>query len=150
MGRGTDWQDEVFSKAPIINNSFTLKGGGKKSTYSGGASLITQDGIVGGSKANFTRYTSRINFNTEFLKKFKFNTGFIYTGTRRKTLPENGIGSVLYNALNMAPTLPVEGDNFGYSRAENLPIEVTNPLAQIESTFNNAKNREQSTISYKK
>ena len=139
LGRGTDWQDEVFSKAPIINNSFTLKGGGEKSTYSGGASLITQDGIVGGSKANFTRYTSRINFSTEFLKKFKFNTGLIYTGTKRKTLPENGIGSVLYNALNMAPTLPVEGDNFGYSRAENLPIEVINPLAQIENTFNNTQ-----------
>jgi len=139
LGQGTDWQDEVFSKAPIINNSFTLKGGGKKSTYSGGASLLTQDGIVGGSKANFTRYTSRVNFDTEFLKKFKFNTGFIYTGTKRKTLPENSIGSVLYNALNMSPTLPVEGNNFGYSRAENLPIEVINPLAQIESTFNNTK-----------
>lgn len=136
LGQGTNWQDEVFSRAPIFNQSFTIKGGTTKSTYSGGASLITQDGIVGGNKANFTRYTSRINFSTEFLNKIKANAGFIYTGTRRKTLAENGIGSVLYNALNMNPTLEVAGNNMGFSRAENLPIEVINPLAQIESTFN--------------
>lgn len=139
LGKGTDWQDEVFSKAPIINQSFTLKGGTKKSTYSGGASVITQDGIVGGSKANFTRYTSRLNFTTEFFEKLKVNTSFLYTGTNRKTLAENGIGSVLYNALNMDPTLGTTGNNMGFSRAENLPIEVINPLAQIESTFNSSK-----------
>lgn len=139
LGRGTDWQDEVFSKAPILNQSFTLKGGTKKSTYSGGASLITQDGIVGGSKANFTRYTSRVNYGTEFFDKIKVNASLLYTGTIRKTLAENGIGSVLYNALNMNPTLGVSGNNMGFSRAENLPIEVINPLAQIAGTFNNSK-----------
>ncbi len=139
LGKGTDWQSEVFTKAPILNQSFTLKGGTKKSTYSGGASVITQDGIVGGSKANFTRYTSRLNFDTEFFEKLKVNTSFIYTGTTRRTLAENGIGSVLYNALNMNPALGVSGNNMGFSRAENLPIEVINPLAQIATTFNRTK-----------
>lgn len=139
LGQGTNWQDEVFSKAPIVSTSLTLRGGSEKSTYSGGASLLTQDGIVGGDKANFTRYTVRGNFNTEFFDKVKFKSSLIYTGTQRKTLAENGIGSVLYNALNMNPTLPTTGDNNGFSRAENLPIEVINPLAQIESTFNDTK-----------
>jgi TonB-linked SusC/RagA family outer membrane protein len=139
LGIGTNWQNKVFSKAPIISSNVTLKGGTKKSTYSGGASVLTQDGIVGGDKANFTRYTTRLNFNTEFLEKFKFKSSLIYTGTKRKTLQENGIGSVLYNALNMDPTLGLRGTNNGFSRAENLPIEVINPLAQIASTFNNNK-----------
>ncbi|NND63156.1 MAG: TonB-dependent receptor [Flavobacteriaceae bacterium] len=136
LGTGTNWQDEVFSKAPIISNNFTIRGGTEKSTYSGGASILTQDGIVGGDKANFTRYTARLNYNTELLEKIRFKSSLIYTGTKRKTLQENGIGSVLYNALNMDPTLPTTGNNMGFSRAENLPIEVINPLAQIESTFN--------------
>lgn len=139
LGIGTNWQNRVFSKAPIVSSNLTLKGGTKKSTYSAGASILTQDGIVGGSKANFTRYTTRLNFNTEFLDKFKFKSSLIYTGTKRKTLQENGIGSVLYNALNMDPTLGVSGTNNGFSRAENLPIEVINPLAQIAGTFNNTK-----------
>lgn len=139
LGQGTNWQDEVFSKAPIFSTSLTLRGGTKKSTYSGGASLLTQDGIIGGSKANFTRYTARGNFNTELFNKLKFKASVIYTGTERNTLAENGIGSVLYNALNMDPTLGTAGNNNGFSRAENLPIEVINPLAQIESTFNDTK-----------
>ena len=138
LGKGTDWQNEVFSKAPIINNSVTLRGGSKKSTYSAGASLLTQDGIIGGDKANFTRYTSRLNFNTDLLKGLKLKSSLLYTGTKRKTLQENAIGSVLYNALNMDPTLLPRTET-GFSRAENLPIEVINPLAQIENTFNNTK-----------
>ncbi len=136
LGSGTNWQDEVFSRAPIISNNFTIRGGTEKSTYSGGASLLTQDGIIGGDKSNFTRYTARLNFNTELFDRIQFRSSLIYTGTKRKTLQENGIGSVLYNALNMDPTLGVEGNNMGFSRAENLPIEVINPLAQIASTFN--------------
>lgn len=139
LGQGTDWQDEVFSKAPIFSTALTVRGGTEKSTYSGGASLLTQDGIVGGDKANFTRYTVRGNFNTEFFDKLKFKSSLIYTGTNRRTLQENGIGSVLYNALNMDPTLGTTGNNNGFSRAENLPIEVINPLAQIENTFNETK-----------
>ncbi len=139
LGKGTDWQSKVFQKAPILNNSFTLRGGSKKSTYSGGASLLTQDGIVGGDKANFTRYTSRLNFNTELFDRLKLKSSLLYTGTKRKTLQENGIGSVLYNALNMNPNLGVRDETGGFSRAIDLPIEVINPLAQIESTFNDVK-----------
>jgi len=139
LGRGTDWQKEVFSKAPIINHSFTMSGGSKKSTYSGGASLLTQDGIVGGSKANFTRYTARINFNTELIDRLNFKANLLYSGSNRRTLPENSIGSVLYNGLNMAPNLSVRQEDGAYTRAENLPIEVINPLAQIENEFNKTK-----------
>lgn len=139
LGIGTDWQEEVFSKAPVFNQSISLNGGSKKSTYSGGASVLSQDGIVGGDKANFTRYNGRLNFSTEQFEKLTFRGSLLYTGIQRKTLQENGIGSVLYNALNMNPVLPVQGNNFGYSRAENLPIEVINPLAQIEATFNNSQ-----------
>ncbi|NNM22047.1 MAG: SusC/RagA family TonB-linked outer membrane protein, partial [Flavobacteriaceae bacterium] len=139
LGKGTNWQDEVFSTALIASTSATLRGGTKKSTYSGGGSLLTQDGIVGGDKANFTRYTARINFGTELLKNLNFKSSLIYTGTQRRTLPENAIGSVLYNALNMDPTLGVRATDGTFSRAENLPIEVINPLAQIESTFNETK-----------
>lgn len=139
LGVGTDWQEEVFTKAPIINHSFTLSGGTKKSTFSGGASLLTQDGIVGGSKANFTRYTARINFNTELIDRLNFKANLLYTGSNRRTLPENSIGSVLYNGLNMAPNLTVRQPDGSFTRAENLPIEVINPLAQIENEFNKTK-----------
>ena len=136
LGKGTDWQDEVFQKAPIFNHNITINGGSGKSTYSFGASLLTQNGIVGGPKANFRRYTSRINFNTDLLENLKLTTILLYTGTNRKTLSENALGSVLFNALNNAPTFDIRDSNDEYTLAEGLGNEVINPLAQVDNTFN--------------
>ncbi len=139
LGDGTDWQNEVFENAPIINNDLTIRGGTKKSTYAFGASLLTQDGIVGGSKSNFTRYNTRVSFNTEILKKIKLKSGLTYIGTTRKTLAENALGSILFNALNNAPNFTVRDENGAFSLSEGTGAEVINPVAQIENTFNRTK-----------
>lgn len=137
IGVGTDWQREVFQSAPIFNHNITINGGSEKSTYSFGAGLLTQDGIVGGSKANFKRYTARINFNTDILENLKLTANAIYQGTERKTLNEGGLGSVLFNAVNNAPTFSVRDENGDFTLAEGLGNEVINPIEQIENTFNN-------------
>jgi len=130
LGQGTDWQDKVFETAPLASSAITLKGGGENSTYAFGSSFLTQDGIVGGNKSNFARLTKRLSYSLDFLKNFKINTGITWTHTTRKALPENGIGSVLFNAVNIAPTL---GEN---DAATNLGFEVVNPLKQIRNTYN--------------
>jgi TonB-linked SusC/RagA family outer membrane protein len=139
LGNGTDWQDEIFQNAFIFNNSITVSGGSKKSTYSFGSSELSQDGIVGGPKANFTRYTTRANFGTDILENLKLKANLIYSGTVRKTLPENALGSVLFNAVNFRPTTPVYDENGNFSSSVDHPIEVVNPLKQIENTFNRAQ-----------
>tara|TARA_B100000809_G_scaffold225969_1_gene237292 strand:- start:7355 stop:10387 length:3033 start_codon:yes stop_codon:yes gene_type:complete len=136
LGRGTDWQDEVFENALIINQDFTIRGGSKKSTYALGSSLLTQDGIVGGNKSNFTRYNTRLSFNTELFNDLNLKSGLIYTGTRRKALSENSLGSVLFNALNNSPVLKVKDEMGQYTLSEGLGNEVINPIAQIENTYN--------------
>ncbi|WP_299124873.1 TonB-dependent receptor [uncultured Winogradskyella sp.] len=130
LGQGTDWQKEVFQTAPLFSNAITLRGGGEKSTYAFGSSFLTQDGIVGGNKSNFSRLTKRLSYSLDFLENFKINTGITWTHTTRKALPENGIGSVLFNAVNMAPTLGIN------DAATNLGFEVVNPLKQIDNTYN--------------
>ncbi|NNC69720.1 MAG: TonB-dependent receptor [Flavobacteriaceae bacterium] len=135
LGGGTDWQDEVFEKAPISNYSLSLNGGGENSSYSYGANFLTQDGIVGGSKSNFNRFSTRFNYNLDFLKNFKFNVSAIYTDANKNNLSENAIGSILFNSLNMDPTLSVT-ENGEFTLAEGLGNEVINPIAQIENTFN--------------
>tara|TARA_R100001369_G_scaffold3117_3_gene10045 strand:+ start:3680 stop:6658 length:2979 start_codon:yes stop_codon:yes gene_type:complete len=132
LGQGTDWQGQVFENAPIFNNAITLKGGGEKSTYAYGSSFLTQDGIVGGDRAKFNRLTKRGSYSLEFLENFKVSTGITWTHTVRRTLPETGIGSVLFNAINMAPDLR-PGD-----AATNLGFEVVNPIKQIDNTFNSS------------
>jgi len=136
LGNGTNWQNEVFQNASIINQDFTLRGGTKNSGYAIGSSFLSQDGIIGGNKSNFTRYNIRLNFNTELLKNLNLKSGLIYTGTNRKALAENAIGSVLFNALNNSPTLTVKDDNNQYTLSEGLGNEVINPIAQIANTYN--------------
>ncbi|WP_299242677.1 TonB-dependent receptor [uncultured Aquimarina sp.] len=139
LGEGTDWQDEIFRTAVISNINFSGNGGGENSTYSAGVSYLTQDGIVGGSDANFERFTGRLNYSLDFTKNLKFTTSGIFTQTNRKTLLENTLGSVLFNALNMAPTLTVRDENGDFTLAEGLGNEVINPIAQIENTFNDTR-----------
>ncbi|MDK2773013.1 MAG: TonB-dependent receptor [Flavobacterium sp.] len=139
IGKGTDWQDEVFEKAPITNNDFTISGGSESITYALSASKIKQDGIVGLEKSGFDRSTARIAMGVDLTKKLKFNTNIIYTDFNRKGLNENGLGSVLFNAINTPPTQAVYDSNGNYTLVPSTPghgNEVINPLAQIANTYN--------------
>lgn len=135
LGKGTDWQKEVFQKAPIQNYNLTMNGGSDKSNYSIGGSYLNQDGIVGGNKASYQRYNARINFNTELAKNLTLQSVFLYTHERRRTLPENGISSVLFNTINASPAAAPRNANGTYTLLEDV-TEVINPLAQIANTFN--------------
>ena len=135
LGEGTDWQDEVFQNAMIQNYNVSVAGGNKSSTYNAGLSYFTQDGIVGGDKSNFTRYNARLNMMNEINSKVKLNSVLLYTNEERSTLPENGIGSVLYNTINAFPTDPVRTADGRYSYLEEVS-DIINPIAQMENTFN--------------
>ena len=137
LGEGTDWQDEVFQKAPIRNYYLNVRGGGDKATYAIGGSYFDQQGIVGGEKAGFKRYTGNANFDVKLTEKLKFNSIVTYAKQNRKTLSENAIGSVLFNALNMPSTLTPFDENGDYTLAEGLGAEVINPLQQMANTYNN-------------
>jgi TonB-dependent starch-binding outer membrane protein SusC len=139
LGIGTDWQDLVFENAPIQNHNIMFKGGGKKSSYSYSGSFLTQDGIVGGNKSNFTRFTNNVSYNLDFLENFKLTSGLTLMRTNKRNLPENSNSSVLFNAINMAPTFSVYDEDGKYTLAEGLGGEVINPLAQIDDTFDRGK-----------
>ena len=61
LGEGTDWQEAIFQHAPIASHQLTFMGGGERSAYTLSGNYFSQDGIVGGSKANFQRATVRLN-----------------------------------------------------------------------------------------
>ncbi|WP_026913855.1 SusC/RagA family TonB-linked outer membrane protein [Christiangramia portivictoriae] len=139
LGEGTDYQDEVFTTAPMSDMNLNISGGGDRSKYSFGASYFNQDGIVGGSKSNYDRFTGRVNYNLEIIDNLKINLSGIYTNSNRKTLAENALGSVLFNAVNMNPNIPVRDANGNFSLAEGLGNEVINPLAQINDAYNDTR-----------
>lgn len=138
--KGTDWQDEVFRTAAISNINVSASGGTEKSAYSFGISHLDQDGIVGASKNNYNRLTARLNYQYDILENLKVTATGIHTISEKNNLAEGGIGAVLYNAINVNPNLSLR-DEFGdFSLVEQLSaIEIVNPLAQIENTFNTTR-----------
>lgn len=138
---GTDWQDKVFSIAPISNINFSANGGTKKLAYAFGASYLNQDGIVGLDKSNYNRLTTTVNLQYDLLKNLKVSATGIYTHSNKNKLNEGAAGAILFNAINMNPTVPVYDSTVdgGYSLASGLGGEIINPLAQIANTYDTDK-----------
>ena len=135
LGRGTNWQDSVFMNAPVQSHNFSVSGGTENTRYSLGLGYFTQDGIVGGEKAHFSRYNARLNFSTDLSDKLELNSVFLFSNDYRNGLPEGGIGSVLYNTINAFPTDPIKTPDGNYSYLEEVS-DIINPLAQIENQYN--------------
>ena len=140
LGKGTKWQDEVMSTGvPIINHDLSISGGSDKITYAVSGSHIDQEGIVGQNKSGFLRNTARVALNADVTDHLKLKTNVIYTYFNRKSLNENGLGSVLFNALNVPSVLSPYDSDGNYTLVPNtagLGNEIINPLAQIANTYN--------------
>jgi len=140
LGRGTDWQNEVFSNnATIISHDINVSGGSDKITYAVSGSHLKQDGIVGLDKSGFQRNTAALSLGVDLTKKLKLQTNVNYTFLNRKSLSENGLGSVLFNAINTPSTITPYDANGELSlipSSAGFGIEVINPLAQMQNTYN--------------
>jgi TonB-linked SusC/RagA family outer membrane protein len=135
LGTGTNWQDSVFSSAPVQSHNLSLNGGTLNTRYSIGLGYFNQEGIVGADKANFGRYNARLNFATDMSEKLKLNSVLLFSSDMRSTLPENGIGSVLYNTINAFPNEPVYSSPGTFSYMEEVS-DIINPIAQMMNQYN--------------
>lgn len=137
IGEGTNWQDQVFSRAPMVSHNLSVRGGTENTSYSLSGSIFNQDGIVGEEKSQFSRRTAALNLESDLRDNLNINTRLFYYSTQNNSLNDFGLGSVLFNALNMAPTIGKDVDNL---RGQiDLGNEVVNPLTQIRNTFNDSR-----------
>ncbi|MBF8150247.1 TonB-dependent receptor [Winogradskyella sp. F6397] len=140
LGQGTDWQEEVLNKSvPLMNHDFSISGGSEKIAYSISGSHLYQQGIVGPKKSDFRRNTARASISGDISDKLKFNTNITYTYLDRDSVNDFGLGSVLFNALNIPATYSTHDTNGDFTlipSSSGLGIEIINPLAQIENTYN--------------
>ena len=134
LGSGTNWQNEVFKKASLLSNDFSVSGGSEKINYSFSGSDLRQDGIIGLDKSAFKRNTARFSLGADLSSKIKISTNAIYTYITRRTLNDNGLGSVLFNAINTPSILSTNDANGNYtlvpSTADFVVIKII-PLAPI-------------------
>ncbi|UII20651.1 SusC/RagA family TonB-linked outer membrane protein [Fulvivirga ligni] len=124
VGNGTNWFDELFQDAPQQNHSLTFSGGTDKSTYFVGGTLFKQEGVAGGDKAKFDRYTFRFNSKHEIKKWLTVGENISYANLNRKGISEDTeFGSIVGSALALDPITPVT-----YEDNEFLPAHVVNNM----------------------
>ena len=141
VGVGTNWQNEVFTRAPMQSHTISARGGADKMGYFLSAGYMNQGGIVGGiDKSKFSRGNFTANLNFDLTSKLKFilnTTGVILDG---RGIQENSFNSILGSALNFDPTVSVSNTVAGtpgkYGFSNLLLSEVFNPLTKLENTYN--------------
>ena len=85
LGKGTDWQNEVISDAPIVSHSVTASGGSESTSFYVSGGYLGQDGVVGGGdKSFFNRSNFTANFNTSLSDKLAFIVNTNYSNIKSK------------------------------------------------------------------
>ena len=139
LGTGTDWQEAIFQDAPIASHQLTFAGGSEHSAYTLSGNYFTQDGIVGGSKANFQRATVRLNAAHDLKPWLTIGNNLGFTWLERQGLSENNqYNSPVIRALNMDPITPVRKADGAFAYSNYSSTDIANPvngIAQTNSTW---------------
>ena len=132
LGEGFDWQDEIFQRAPMMNHSFSFTKGTRTSSTAVGGSYFTQDGIIGGEKGRFERYTFRINTRQDGGERFRMGQNVNFTHLNRSALAENNeFATPVGRALNMDPITTAQRPDGSYAYSEFIDSDIANPANQI-------------------
>ncbi|NJN78251.1 MAG: SusC/RagA family TonB-linked outer membrane protein [Saprospiraceae bacterium] len=135
LGEGTDWLGAIFQNAPMTSHQIGMTGGSAKSAYALSANYFSQDGIVGGEKANFERMTVRFNANTDIKSWLKVGNNISFTNITRQFLPENNeFTTPLVRAMNMDPVTPIYKSDGTYAYSRYADTDIVNPLNAIDQT----------------
>jgi TonB-linked SusC/RagA family outer membrane protein len=141
LGTGTNWQKEVFKTAPLQQYNLGVRGGSETVNYFLSGGYTSQGGIVGGidkSKYDRGNFTANLDFQLAPKLKFLLNTTGVILNS--KGVQENSFNSIIGNALNFDPTVPIYNDDpaggskYGYSNL--LLSEIFNPLTRLDNTYN--------------
>ncbi|MDF2188116.1 TonB-dependent receptor [Paraflavitalea sp. CAU 1676] len=133
----TDWQDEVFRTAPLLNTSLSVSGGTDKGRYYISGGYTDQQGIV--LNSGYKRGSIRVNLDNKLSDHFSIQTRFTVSraiqngfspavGDNTRNFGKSGIGSVLRSistvGIQNADGTYTDTSPFGFNG-----IDVENPVA---------------------
>ena len=118
--QGTEWFEEIAQTAPLQRHALTISGGSEKSSYLIGGTLFRQDGVIGGDRARFDRYTVRINTDHKVKPWLTIGNRLSYSYHKRNGVTEDDeFGAVISNAILLDPLMPTVFTGPLSTRAQN-------------------------------
>lgn len=138
LGKGTDWQDELFRMAPMNNYVLTLSGGNDKTQYLLSGSYFNQEGIALGSE--FSRGSVRLNLDNKTTDWLKLGTSIQLTHINENVNSTNT--GVISQALGQTPDIPLKNPDGSFAGGESTNgwvRNLVNPVALAQMNKNDLR-----------
>lgn len=139
LGKGTDWQDAIFQKAPISNISLAFNGGDENTKHYLSFNYFNQDGII--IRSNYKKGSIRYNLDQKLGKKLKvgLSSQLGYALSNNVTVNTDATieNSVLWDAVRFNPMIPVQNPDGTFP--DNGPLGQVQPLGNPVGFVTKAK-----------
>lgn len=127
LGKGTNWQDEIFRTAWQHQHQLSAQGGSDKVQYYVSGSYMDQQGTIIGS--NFNRFSVRTNLDAQLKKWLKLGVNATYAITNDNLKLADSSQGLIYYSLTTIPDIPVYDVNGNYSSTIREGYTSPNPVA---------------------
>ncbi|MDO9340971.1 MAG: SusC/RagA family TonB-linked outer membrane protein, partial [Bacteroidales bacterium] len=133
LGKGTDWQDEIFETGKVESHNLSLSGGNEKTTYYISSGYNNDNGPVVNSWME--RFSFRANLDSKIKQWATFGNNLSFGRSNTKYIMSDASDSPLYLALSKGPDVPVydeEGNFVGVNPGGDVRgggLGQTNPIA---------------------
>lgn len=134
---GTDWQREIFRKAPMQSHQITVSGGNEQVQYALSGNHLSQEGII--INSGFKRSSIRLNIDAKATKVLKVGANFLFSQMNNRIVPTEaatiGNPGVIWSAHMYSPLISVYNPDGTYTY-RNLDPAVGNPVAYANGINN--------------
>ena len=145
LGKGTDWQDEIFGTGQLQTHNLSLTGGNDQTTYFVSAGYTDDNGPV--LNSSMERYTLRANLESKIRNWATFGNNFSFGQSSTKYIMSDATDAPLFLSLTKGPDVPVRdangnflgvnpgGEVPGGGLAQANPVSLTNDRDSRKKKF---------------
>ncbi|PXY46929.1 SusC/RagA family TonB-linked outer membrane protein [Flavobacterium hydrophilum] len=138
LGKGTNWQKELFRTAQVYNHQLSFSGEKEGTRYYTSLNYFNQEGVV--INSDFNRLSLRLNVDSNVKSWLKIGNNMSVSHSSQQVVRNDDRGGLVMNTLRQSPELPVRAADGSYSGPTtglgSSANEATNPIALAE--YNNA------------
>ncbi|MDX1684872.1 MAG: TonB-dependent receptor [Saprospiraceae bacterium] len=126
----TNWMDQIFEPATLQSHSLSISA---RNLF---ASLEywDQNGVIGGDKSNYKRYSLRLNSDKDINKFITIGENLYINRVENNQIAENNaFGTAIVDAFAYDPITEVydESTQYGFAQSEWVQKEYINPLSRL-------------------
>lgn len=147
LGKGTNWQKEIFQSTVSQNTQFNINGGSETFQYNVSGNYTDQEGSL--LNSNYKRGAIRGNFNIDIGPKFSIISNTMLSKSRNDRVENanhRGAGGgyeragIIWKAFHTSPIIEVADAFFSEDFGNDVsPFNLFNPVVDILNTLNTSE-----------